>query len=105
MSTRRNDPSRSIRAPRGSQLSCKSWLSEAAFRMLQNNLDPDVAENPATGQQFMLLAQSYMPAQSIHVLRNVQAPKLGAWFAVPGPEQAEFETPEWTFERQELGRF
>ncbi|HZV22281.1 MAG TPA: urocanate hydratase, partial [Luteimonas sp.] len=46
MSTR-NDPSRTIRAPRGTQLSCKSWLTEAPFRMIQNNLDPDVAENPA----------------------------------------------------------
>ncbi|MGO1073161.1 urocanate hydratase [Lysobacter sp. CA199] len=45
--TDRNDPSRVIRAPRGSEISCKSWLSEAAFRMIQNNLDPDVAENPA----------------------------------------------------------
>ncbi|KRB06641.1 urocanate hydratase [Lysobacter sp. Root690] len=43
----RNDPTRVIRAPRGSEKSCKSWLSEAAFRMIQNNLDPDVAENPA----------------------------------------------------------
>ncbi|WP_166208855.1 urocanate hydratase [Cognatiluteimonas telluris] len=46
MSTRK-DPSRTIRAPRGTQLSCKSWLTEAPFRMIQNNLDPDVAENPA----------------------------------------------------------
>ena len=45
--TDRNDPTRVIRAPRGSEKSCKSWLSEAAFRMIQNNLDPDVAENPA----------------------------------------------------------
>jgi len=37
---------RSVRAPRGTQLTCKSWLTEAAFRMLQNNLDPDVAERP-----------------------------------------------------------
>jgi urocanate hydratase len=37
---------RPVRAPRGSQLSCKSWLTEAAFRMLHNNLDPEVAENP-----------------------------------------------------------
>lgn len=37
---------REIRAPRGSQLHCKSWLTEAAFRMIQNNLDPDVAERP-----------------------------------------------------------
>lgn len=43
----RLDPARVVRAPRGSEKSCKSWLSEAAFRMLQNNLDPEVAENPA----------------------------------------------------------
>ncbi len=43
----RRDPSRRIRAPRGTELSCKSWLTEAAFRMIQNNLDPEVAENPA----------------------------------------------------------
>src|SRR5205814_3807774 len=36
-----------IRAPRGTALTCRSWLTEAAFRMLQNNLDPEVAENPA----------------------------------------------------------
>src|SRR5256885_16804322 len=35
-----------IRAPRGSQLSCKGWQQEAALRMLMNNLDPDVAERP-----------------------------------------------------------
>ncbi|OSQ40500.1 urocanate hydratase [Thalassospira mesophila] len=37
---------RIIRAPRGSEISCKNWLSEAALRMLRNNLDPDVAEKP-----------------------------------------------------------
>ncbi len=35
-----------VRAPRGTTLSCKNWLIEAAYRMLQNNLDPEVAENP-----------------------------------------------------------
>ena len=38
--------SRTIRAPRGTELSCRSWLTEAPYRMIQNNLDPDVAENP-----------------------------------------------------------
>src|SRR4051812_5016251 len=42
----RFDPTRVIRAPRGSQLHCKNWLIEAAYRMLQNNLDAEVAENP-----------------------------------------------------------
>jgi urocanate hydratase len=37
---------RPVRAPRGSQLTCKSWLTEAAYRMIQNNLDPEVAERP-----------------------------------------------------------
>ena len=35
-----------IRAPRGTKISCKGWLQEAALRMLMNNLDPDVAEKP-----------------------------------------------------------
>jgi len=35
-----------VRAPRGTELHCKNWLIEAAYRMLQNNLDPEVAENP-----------------------------------------------------------
>jgi urocanate hydratase len=42
----RFDASRDIRAPRGSALACKSWLTEAAYRMIQNNLDAEVAENP-----------------------------------------------------------
>ncbi len=42
----RHDASRVIRAPRGSTLSCKNWLAEAAYRMIQNNLDPEVAERP-----------------------------------------------------------
>ena len=37
---------RPVRAPRGSTLSCANWQIEAAYRMLQNNLDPEVAENP-----------------------------------------------------------
>jgi urocanate hydratase len=39
-------PGRIVRAPRGTALACKSWLTEAAYRMIQNNLDPEVAENP-----------------------------------------------------------
>src|SRR3989449_3459180 len=37
---------RTVRAPRGTGISCKSWQQEAALRMLMNNLDPDVAERP-----------------------------------------------------------
>ena len=38
--------SRTISAPRGTELTCRSWLTEAPYRMIQNNLDPEVAENP-----------------------------------------------------------
>jgi len=37
---------RPVRAPRGTTLTCRNWLAEAAYRMLQNNLDPEVAERP-----------------------------------------------------------
>src|SRR5213076_2103888 len=37
---------RTIRAPRGTELSCRGWQQEAALRMLMNNLDPEVAERP-----------------------------------------------------------
>jgi urocanate hydratase len=42
----RYDASRDIRAPRGPEMSCKTWGAEAAYRMIQNNLDKEVAENP-----------------------------------------------------------
>jgi urocanate hydratase len=38
--------SRTVRAPRGTHRTCKSWQTEAAYRMIQNNLDPEVAERP-----------------------------------------------------------
>ena len=42
-----NSPgSRTVKAPTGTQLHCKGWLQEAAYRMIQNNLDPIVAEHP-----------------------------------------------------------
>src|SRR5690242_2387554 len=43
----RMDNARVIRAPRGPEISAKSWLTEAPLRMLMNNLDPDVAERPS----------------------------------------------------------
>jgi urocanate hydratase len=41
-----NGMTRIVRAPTGNKLSCKGWLQEAAYRMLQNNLDPEVAYDP-----------------------------------------------------------
>ena len=46
MSATPRGPSRLVRAPRGSAITCKGWLQEAALRMLMNNLDPEVAERP-----------------------------------------------------------
>jgi urocanate hydratase len=44
--SKRLESSRIIRAPRGAALTCKNWQIEAAYRMIQNNLDPEVAERP-----------------------------------------------------------
>ncbi|MEM6790143.1 MAG: urocanate hydratase [Myxococcota bacterium] len=44
---RRIDRERVVRSPTGTDLHCRSWATEAPYRMLQNNLDPDVAENPS----------------------------------------------------------
>jgi hypothetical protein len=62
----------------------------------------DTARHPATGKRVFLLAQSYMPAQQIHVLRN-PARGDGAWYELqPAGDVA---TPEWTFRPGELRRF
>ena len=44
--TREGSQARVVRAPRGNQLTCKNWQIEAVYRMIQNNLDPEVAERP-----------------------------------------------------------
>ncbi|GAB3578502.1 DUF4846 domain-containing protein [Hymenobacter daeguensis] len=62
----------------------------------------DVAENPATHEKFMLLAQSYMPAQNIHVLR--QRYGAGPWFRVAAADGV-VSTPEWDFAETELAHF
>jgi hypothetical protein len=54
----------------------------------------DVASD-GKGSQVFLLAQSYMPAQEIHVLKNLQNPDLSPWFKLN--DGAELKTPEWTF--------
>ena len=63
-------------------------------------VDMAVAES---GEKRFMLAQSYMPAQSLHVLRNGRDPKRSPWFAVP--RGSKFVTPEWTFETRHLRRF
>ena len=49
----------------------------------------------ADGRTAFMLAQSYMPAQEIHVLRNLRQPELGAWFILEGDDA--LNTPEWRF--------
>ncbi|HHW01227.1 MAG TPA: DUF4846 domain-containing protein [Thermoanaerobacterales bacterium] len=63
----------------------------------------DMAENRETGEKIFMLAQSYMPAQDIHVLKNHDDPGMSPWYAVK-PERA-LVTPEWTFEWSDLKRF
>jgi urocanate hydratase len=69
--------SRDVRAPRGTQLSCANWQIEAPLRMLMNNLDPEVAEDPAT---LLVYGGSGKAARNwecfdgiVHSLRNLAA--------------------------------
>jgi hypothetical protein len=56
-----------------------------------------------TGKKLILLAQSYMPAQDIHILKNPINRDLNPWFEIKG--QDKLYTPEWTFEWSDLRRF
>lgn len=63
----------------------------------------DVAENATTKEKLFLLAQSYMPAQDMHVLKNPRNNDLSPWFSVNFDET--LITPEWTFKMTDLKRF
>lgn len=63
----------------------------------------DAAENPTTGENLFLLAQSYMPAQDIHILKNPAARDGSPWYA--SPIVWPLVTPEWTFEQGSLKRW
>src|SRR3954452_9245988 len=73
----RIDNDRSIRAPRGSELSAKSWLTEAPLRMLMNNLDPEVAERPGELVVYGGIGRAARDWESfdriVTALRNLQA--------------------------------
>lgn len=62
----------------------------------------DVVQEPVSGKKRFLLAQSYMPAQEIHILRNPNNPDLSPWYDLP---EGELHTPEWTFPVNSLKRF
>jgi len=63
----------------------------------------DVAKNPKNGKLIFLIAQSYMPAQQMHILVNPSDPAISPWY------ESDFgdvlRTPEWDFEKNQLKRF
>jgi hypothetical protein len=64
----------------------------------------DMAQNPVTGEKLFLLAQSYMPAQDIHILQNPQDDKRSPWYSLKTAGEAVL-TPEWDFVKGNLRRF
>ncbi len=63
----------------------------------------DMAVNKTTGKKLFLLAQSYMPAQDMHILRNPVNQGQNPWYKINFGQK--LYTPEWTFERNQLKRF
>jgi len=63
----------------------------------------DAAEDRRTGRKVFLLAQSYMPAQDMHVLKNPADARLSPWYDADFGEK--LATPEWVFESDQLRRF
>jgi murein L,D-transpeptidase YafK len=62
----------------------------------------DMAVNPRTEETIFLLCQSYMPAQDIHILKNLNAPNLTPWYKLDFGDN--LYTPEWTFKKEHLRR-
>ena len=63
----------------------------------------DVATNSKTNKRIYLLAQSYMPAQELQILKNPNNEAISPWYEVNN--ENEINTPEWTFKANELKRF
>jgi hypothetical protein len=63
----------------------------------------DMAKNKETGEKLFLLAQSYMPAQDIHLLKNPNNNENNPWYALKTGEN--LDTPEWDFSAEQLMRF
>ena len=63
----------------------------------------DMARDPVSGGRVFLLAQSYMPAQDLHILRNPNNARLDPWYALGSG--LELTTPEWRFDWPALYRF
>ena len=66
----------------------------------------DMAYHPETGKKLFLLAQSYMPAQSIHILKNMRNEELSPWYSIDEClEEGAVLTAQWNFLTTDLGRF
>lgn len=63
----------------------------------------DVAENQKTGKRIFIIAQSYMPAQDIHILKNPSDEELSPWYTADFGDR--LVTPDWVFEKGQLMRF
>jgi hypothetical protein len=64
----------------------------------------DVATSRDSNDKVFLIAQSYMPAQNIHVLKNFNRSELSPWYSLEDIAEI-IETPEWTFRSTQLKRF
>lgn len=63
----------------------------------------DVCANESTGEKLFMIQQSYMPAQEIHVLKNLNKPEISPWYSTLF--EGDLETPEWTFSKGQLMRW
>lgn len=63
----------------------------------------DMAENKDTGEKLFMIAQSYMPAQEIHILKNPEDPERSPWYSMDFGET--LYTPEWDFQKNHLMKF
>jgi urocanate hydratase len=72
---RPNAPSVEFRSPRGATLTCANWQIEAAYRMVQNNLDPENAEDPA---RLIVYGGSGKAARSHEALEGILATLMAA---------------------------
>src|SRR5947199_4684563 len=86
-----------VRAARGTTLSCKGWIQEAALRMLQNNLDPEVAERPADLVVYGGTGKAARDWPSYHALvRTLRSLKYDETMLVQsGRPVGVFRTHEW----------
>lgn len=64
----------------------------------------DMAIDPKTKRQLFMIAQSYMPAQDIHILMNRDKPGISPWYELD-PGASSINTPEWVFTKDQLMRF